>query len=175
MDRDRNLLFGVLAVQLKKITPGQLVEAAGAWATDPSKDLAQRLVEAGMLSGKDRDLLSSFVEDAVKAHGGDTGKTLAAFGGEEQVHQSFRGSIVLTDSGAVQSVAPVQAAEDLIREEGYPAVTARNLAEKLELTRQIVHYYFGLRDELIIATVRDSIPRILPQLRSLLAEVDPDA
>jgi len=35
MDRDRNLLFGVLAVQLKKVTPSQIMDAAGAWATDP--------------------------------------------------------------------------------------------------------------------------------------------
>jgi hypothetical protein len=44
MDRDWNLLFGVFAVQLRKITSSQMVDIAGAWATDPSRDLAERLV-----------------------------------------------------------------------------------------------------------------------------------
>ena len=57
MDRDRNLLFGVFAVQLKKITPQQLASAAGAWAADPSQDLAEWLVEAGALSKQDRELI----------------------------------------------------------------------------------------------------------------------
>jgi len=39
MDRERKPSFGVLAVQLEKPTTTQLVEAAAAWATDPSKDL----------------------------------------------------------------------------------------------------------------------------------------
>lgn len=41
MHRDENLLFGVFAVQLKLVSPSQLMEAAAAWATDPSKDLPQ--------------------------------------------------------------------------------------------------------------------------------------
>ncbi len=35
MDRDRNLLFGVLAVQLNKITPRQLVDVAGTCCRGP--------------------------------------------------------------------------------------------------------------------------------------------
>jgi hypothetical protein len=54
---DRNLLFGVLAVQLKQITPSQLVEAAALWATDPDHSLGERLIQAGALSLVDRDLI----------------------------------------------------------------------------------------------------------------------
>ena len=43
MDRDTNLLFGVFAVQLRKITPPKLVDVAAAWVTDPSRNLAARL------------------------------------------------------------------------------------------------------------------------------------
>jgi eukaryotic-like serine/threonine-protein kinase len=98
-DRDRNLLFGIFAVQLKKINPSQLMEVAGAWAIDPSRDLGQRLVETGYLSETDEKLLMEFVKGAVDACGGDTGASLAAFGGEEEVNRSFQGSIVLTDEG----------------------------------------------------------------------------
>lgn len=40
------------------------------------------------------------------------------------------------------------------------------------LRDKIVHYYFGLRDETIALTVLSSIPAVLPQLRSLVAELD---
>jgi serine/threonine protein kinase len=100
-DRDRNLLFGIFAVQLMKLTPAQLVDAAAAWAADPSRDLAHRLCEAGILSEADRTLLSGLVDHAVKAHGNDASATLRNFGGEAQVHQSFARTIVITPSGSV--------------------------------------------------------------------------
>ena len=70
METDRNLLFGVLAVQSRKITPAELVDVAGAWATDPSRDLSQRLVDAGVLSDEDRDLLSRIAQEAIRAKQG---------------------------------------------------------------------------------------------------------
>lgn len=36
------------------------------------------------------------------------------------------------------------------------------------LRDRIVHYYFGLQDELIVLTVRASVPRDLPILRRIL-------
>lgn len=50
--------------------------------------------------------------------------------------------------------ALVEAAEQLIREEGYPAVTARTLAERVNLKRQIAHYYFRTMDDVFIEVVR---------------------
>ena len=66
MGRDRNLLFGVLAVRLKQVTPSQLVDAAGAWATDPERDLSQRLVELGALSDADCRFIDDVVERAIQ-------------------------------------------------------------------------------------------------------------
>ncbi len=102
MDRDRNLLFGVFAVQLMQLTPTQLAKAAVAWAADPARDLSDQLVKAGALSARDRDRVAGFVERAVQAHHGDVAATLAAFGGEERIYDVFRGSIVLTQSGGVE-------------------------------------------------------------------------
>ncbi len=101
MDRDRNLLFGIFAVQLKKINPTQLIEAAAGWAVDPSRDLSQRLVEAGALSERDRAFVSRVVDEAIREHNGDAAATLQTFGGEEEVYVTYRGSIVLTESGGV--------------------------------------------------------------------------
>ncbi len=39
MIRDHNLLFGVIAVQLGKVTPVQLMDLASSWASDTSRDL----------------------------------------------------------------------------------------------------------------------------------------
>jgi serine/threonine protein kinase/WD40 repeat protein len=107
MTRDHNLLFGVFAVQLGKVTPMQLMDAAAAWAADQSRDIASRLVALNLLSEPDRQLLQRFVDEAVAAHGGDVQRTLASFGGEEQVHRTYRGSIVLTADGQV-SIPPTQ-------------------------------------------------------------------
>jgi hypothetical protein len=73
MECDLNLVFGVLVVQLGKLTPSQLIDAAGAWATDPSKDLPQRLFEACVMQEQDRNLVSGLVKEAVRAFGGDIG------------------------------------------------------------------------------------------------------
>ena len=55
-NRDRNLLFGILAVQLRGVQPAQLVEAAAAWAVDPSRSLAERMVDKGLIGEADREL-----------------------------------------------------------------------------------------------------------------------
>jgi TetR/AcrR family transcriptional regulator len=48
----------------------------------------------------------------------------------------------------------VEAAAELVRNEGWAAVTARRLTEKLGLKRQIVHYYFRTIEDLLIAVIR---------------------
>jgi serine/threonine protein kinase len=112
MNRDRNLLFGILAVQLNLLTSAQLMDVAGAWAMDPSRDLSERLMESGLLEEKDRALLMDLVERAVQAHGGDAGATLNRFGGQQQVYTSFHGSIGMTAADGVVSrlASPVSAA-----------------------------------------------------------------
>lgn len=108
MNRDQNLLFGIFAVQLKKISPTQLVDEAGAWATDPAKDLPERLVASGALTEKDRNFIDRLVAEAIEAYHGDAHATLASVGGEEQVNQTFRGSILLTKEGGVHRFMPEQ-------------------------------------------------------------------
>jgi TetR/AcrR family transcriptional regulator len=48
----------------------------------------------------------------------------------------------------------VDAAEQLLREEGYAAVTSRRVAAKAGLKPQLVHYYFRTMDDLFIAVLR---------------------
>lgn len=48
----------------------------------------------------------------------------------------------------------LDAAEELMREEGYAAVTSRRLAGKAGLKPQLVHYYFRTMDDLFLALFR---------------------
>jgi len=113
VDDDRYLLFGVLAVKLRRVLPAQLAEAAAAWASDPSPDLAQRLVDSGALSNADRELVERMVAGAVSGHDGDVTVALEAFGGAEEVRRSFLGAIERTPSGGVRcSVIETMASGD---------------------------------------------------------------
>jgi TetR/AcrR family transcriptional regulator len=76
------------------------------------------------------------------------------------------------ENSAVRS-ALVDAAELLIREGGYPSVTARNLADKINLKRQIVHYYFHSMDDLFIAVIRRGADRTRPHLQAALTSDEP--
>ncbi len=48
----------------------------------------------------------------------------------------------------------IEAAAQIVRDEGYGALTARRLAEMVGLKRQIVHYYFRTIDDLLVAAAR---------------------
>ena len=69
--------------------------------------------------------------------------------------------------------ALIDAAELLIREGGYPSVTARNLADKINLKRQIVHYYFHSMDDLFIAVIRRGADKARPRLEAALDSAEP--
>ena len=75
-------------------------------------------------------------------------------------------------NSAVRS-ALIEAAEQLIREEGYPAVTARNLADKINLKRQIVHYYFHSMDEVFIAVIRQGAHKARLRFQAALTSDEP--
>lgn len=74
---------------------------------------------------------------------------------------------------SVMRAALVDAAEGLIREGGYPAVTARNLADRVNLKRQIVHYYFKSMDDLFIAVIQRNTERVKARLQEAMASKEP--
>jgi AcrR family transcriptional regulator len=76
------------------------------------------------------------------------------------------------ESSAMRA-ALIEAAEQLIQEEGYPAVTARNLAEKVDLKRQIVHYYFHTMDDVFIAVIRRNAERLRARLEAIMDSAEP--
>ena len=95
MEKDRELLFGVLAVQLKLVSPQQLMESAAAWATRQDKPLSEVLVVHGLLSLEKKKLIEELLELQVKEHAGNIQSTLQSFGGDRAVYESFAGSILV--------------------------------------------------------------------------------
>jgi WD40 repeat protein/tRNA A-37 threonylcarbamoyl transferase component Bud32 len=78
---DRNLLFGILAVQMDFVARDALIAAMHAWVLEKSKPLGRILVEQQALSLARHDLLEHLVDEHLAAHGGDAEKSLAASDG----------------------------------------------------------------------------------------------
>ena len=70
---DRDLLFGLLALQNGLIDQGQLVAAFQAWTRYRTRPLAEHLLARGDLDPDDRAAVEALVSRHIKKHGGDAG------------------------------------------------------------------------------------------------------
>ncbi len=75
---DRNLLFGIIALQLDFISRDQLIAAMSAWVLDKHKPLGEVLSEQGALSVEDREAIESLVRRHLLRHDNDPERSLAA-------------------------------------------------------------------------------------------------
>ena len=86
---DRNLLFGIVALQMDFITRDQLTAAMNAWILDKPKSLGQILSEQGVLSPEDREAIESLVRRHLLRHGDDAERSLCALPNADAVHRSL--------------------------------------------------------------------------------------
>jgi TetR/AcrR family transcriptional regulator len=77
------------------------------------------------------------------------------------------------DKSSATRAELIEAAAAVIGEEGYAALTSRTLADRLGLSRQIVHYYFKSIDELCIAVVQQRASRTLARLEQAIQSPEP--
>jgi tRNA A-37 threonylcarbamoyl transferase component Bud32 len=82
-DTDRNLLFGLLALQADLLDGKQFVEACTLWANQKHRPLADLLVERGWLTLEERGHVEFLLERKLKRHGGDAHASLAAVANDE--------------------------------------------------------------------------------------------
>jgi len=75
---DRNLLFGLLALQMDFITRDQLIAGMQAWALAKDTPLGEVLVGQGAMSAEELALLEPLVARHVHKHGGDPAQSLQA-------------------------------------------------------------------------------------------------
>jgi serine/threonine-protein kinase len=86
---DRNLLFGLLALQNGLIDQGQLVAAFQAWTRDKARALADHLGDRGGLDTEQRAGVEAMVALHLKKHGGDVEKSLAAVPAQRSTRASL--------------------------------------------------------------------------------------
>ncbi|MFO0887938.1 MAG: tetratricopeptide repeat protein [Isosphaeraceae bacterium] len=105
-DSDRNLLFGILALQLDFIDRDQLIAGMNAWVLDKRSPLGRILMDHGALSPANRALLEPLVDAHLQNHGGDAGKSLAALSGSSSAREALAG---IRDTEVQDSLASIGA------------------------------------------------------------------
>lgn len=102
---DRNLLFGILAVQMDFISRDQLIAGMQAWVLDKSKPLDEILVDRELLSAADRDLLLPLMQRHILQHDGSPTVSLQVL---SSITPSVRVLEELDDPDVTASLAPLQ-------------------------------------------------------------------
>jgi tetratricopeptide (TPR) repeat protein/tRNA A-37 threonylcarbamoyl transferase component Bud32 len=75
---DRNLIFGLLALQMDFVSREQLLEGMTAWMLQKQTPLGEILCQRGVLSERRLAMLQGLVEEHIAQHGGDPQASLAA-------------------------------------------------------------------------------------------------
>jgi serine/threonine-protein kinase len=99
MDTDRNLLFGVLALQVDLIDRNQLVEACTAWAARKDLSLAELLLERGLITKADQTDVERLLDRKLHKHGDDVRASLAAV-----LSGEVRNSLAAVEDPAIATV-----------------------------------------------------------------------
>jgi serine/threonine-protein kinase len=103
---DRNLLFGVLALQMDFISREALIGAMQAWVFKKDKPLGQILLDQGALAPDSHALLEALVQKHLTMHGGDAQKSLAALSSIASVRDDLK---QITDPDVQASIVHVSA------------------------------------------------------------------
>lgn len=120
MTADRNLLLGILALQMDFITRDQLIEAMNGWVLDKNQSLEEVLFNQGRLSKRRCELLATLVEEHLAEH-------------HDDVQQSLSGLLPRVADGAALS----SQIEDADVQASLAAVSAlRNAPTDLQMTAQ---------------------------------------
>jgi serine/threonine-protein kinase len=111
---DRNLLFGILALQVNFINRDALIRGMNAWVLEKHRTLADILSEQGAIKAENRALLEPLVEQHLKEHGNDPQQSLVAISSVGSVRDDLQ---QIADPELCASLAHVSAR----REENAPA------------------------------------------------------
>src|SRR6516225_3338335 len=87
---DRNLLFGILALQMDFISRDALIAAMNAWVLDKAKSLGEILVNQQALRPDQHAALDVLVGMHLECHEDDAEKSLAAISVPALLHRELR-------------------------------------------------------------------------------------
>jgi hypothetical protein len=88
-ENERELLFGLLALQNDLVDRDALVAAFQAWSRDKTRSLADHLVTRGDLEAADRDAVEALVARYIHRHGDDPEKSLASIPNGRSIRDRF--------------------------------------------------------------------------------------
>jgi tetratricopeptide (TPR) repeat protein len=113
---DRNLLFGILALQMDFISRDALIAAMHAWVLDKAKPLGQILVEQGNLNPQHLALLEPLVQAHIEAHHNDPQQSLAAISSVSSVRDELESLLTVgaTQQAHIDAVCGVTAYRESI-------------------------------------------------------------
>jgi serine/threonine-protein kinase len=143
---DRNLLFGILALQMDFVSREALIAAMNAWVLDKAKPLGQILREQGQLSAQRQHLLDALVEEHLQAHQCDPQQSLAALGAvaaeltripDDDVQASLQALCTASDRGEANSAGFSPSRYRTLHEHARGGLGLVFVAEDLELQRAV--------------------------------------
>ena len=123
---DRNLLFGLLALQNNFIDRDALLDAFSRWVHDRAIPLGQILRDRGALNPNDHDLLEALVARHIEKFGGDPQKSLEALSSIGSVRRDLSR---IADRDVQASLAQVSAARREPDDDPYRTVSQVSLGE----------------------------------------------
>jgi serine/threonine-protein kinase len=101
---DRNLLFGIVALQMDFISREQLVAAMAAWVVDKHKSLGEVLCEQAALSPEDHEAIESLVRRHLLRHDNAAERSLAAL---SSIGRRLRDDLSHIANSGIQASLPV--------------------------------------------------------------------
>jgi serine/threonine-protein kinase len=107
---DRNLIFGLLALQMDFVSREQLLDAMHAWMLDKQTALGEILCRRGVLGEDERQVLDLALEKHIKRHAGDPQASLVAV----RVDPAVRASLVALDDADI--LASLASSRQLVTE-----------------------------------------------------------
>jgi serine/threonine protein kinase/tetratricopeptide (TPR) repeat protein len=153
MSADRNLLFGILALQNNFVSRDGLVEALNAWVLARHRPLADLLMERGGLGQEERALLEALVDRQLARHQGDAERSLRELELSSSAHRALAAvhdADVQPSLSRVGSLSPSDRTVDRVSRPGAEELRYRVLrphaigglgevfvAEDLELHREV--------------------------------------
>lgn len=127
---DRNLLFGIFALQMDFIDRDDLLEGLQAWVLEKSKPLEEILIAKGFIAETDCALLLPLIERHIEQHGKDPGGSLQTL---SSVTPSMLVLPPIDDANLQKSLASLK-----VRKEGLTGTPT--VSYKLDSSRAGVRY-----------------------------------
>ncbi len=132
---ERNLLFGLLALQNGLIDQDQLVAAFRVWSRDKSRQIAEYLVDRGDLDTDQRSVVQAMVGLHEKKHGGSPEKSLAAVSAVRLNRQSLAALGDAELDGTLAHLASGPTELDADRTSTYSVGTATSDGQRFRILR----------------------------------------